>query len=177
MAKSMKRAAMIAGTKGALAVLTIGALSGVATAQTPTPPAPEAVSLIQSRGGPSRAASWIDMTSLRRAGDRVTYWELTTFLPRERVGQGGAYGRWTLNETDCRTEMRNRRAEATVDGDVRYGPVEVVRTSMFDNGFSPIVYPEGLQVMRLVCNGTRPFPGMRPLRSVGAALLMAAFTK
>ncbi|MGQ2990540.1 MAG: hypothetical protein ACT6RD_08160 [Brevundimonas sp.] len=177
MAKSMKRAALVAGAKAALAALAVSAAPGAATAQTPTPPAPETVSLIQSRGGPSRAASWIDMTSLRRAGDRVTYWELTTFLPRERAGQSGAYGRWTLSETDCRTEMNNRRAEAAIDGDVRYGPVEIVSNGMFSNGFRPIVYPEGLQVMRLVCNGTRPFPGMRPLRSVGAALMMAGMVR
>lgn len=177
MAKFMKRAAMVAGARTALAALTCGVTPGLATAQTTTPPAPEAVSLIQSRGGPSRAASWIDMTSLRRVGDRVTHWELTTFLPRERARQSGAYGRWTLSETDCRTEMRNLRAEASVDGDVRYGPVEIIGHGMFSNGFSPIVYPEGLQVMRLVCDGTRPFPGTRPLRSVGAALLMAGMVR
>ncbi len=173
MAGSIGRAAT-----AVLAALTAGAAPGAATArQTPTPPAPEAVSLVQSRGGPSRAASWVDMASLRRGGDRVTYWELTTLLPRERAGQGGRYGRWTLSETDCRTEMNNRRAEAAIDGDVRYGPVEIPSNGMFSNGFRPIVYSEGLQVMKLVCNGTRPFPGMRPLRSVGAALLMAGMVR
>lgn len=171
MARSIRRMAM-----AALAALTVGAAPGAATArQIPTPPAPEAVSLIQSRGGPSRAASWIDMTSLRRGGDRVTYWELTSLRPRDRSGD--RFGLWTLHETDCRTQMSNRRAEAAIDGDVRYGPVAMIGHGFFSNGFSPIVYPEGLQVMRLVCNGTRPFPRMRPLTSVGAALLMASMVR
>ncbi len=159
-----------------ISAILLAATPATAQRSLPTPPAPDAVSLIQSRGGPARAAWWIDMTSLKRTGDRVTYWELTTFLPRDRAGQVGRFGTWTLHETDCRTEMNNMRGRASVDGDVRYGAFEVFGNGMFSNGFRPIVYPDGLQVMKLVCDGTRPFPGMRPLRSVGAALLMAAIS-
>lgn len=143
----------------------------------PVPPAPDAVSLVHSRNGASGTAWWVDMTSLRRVGDRVTYWELSTAHTRNRGPNGTRFGAWTQHETDCRTQMTNLRATASIDGDVRYGPVVVQGSGMFSNGFRPIVYAEGLQVMRLVCDGIRPYPDERPLTSVGAALLMAGLVK
>lgn len=163
---------MRAAIAAATSVLIFGATPAASQQTLPTPPASDAVRLEISGLSRAGTAAWIDVFSMNRRGDRVSYWQLSTLHRRHRIN--GVQGSWTQQEADCQKRATRFVVQYEIGADLRLGAPKTVDPPTWSDGFYRPWTPTETKVLAMVCDGERPFPLEPPVFSVRLALQKAA---